>query len=96
MCALKFYFANKLLKKSKLVEVQMPKVAQKLPSTIRTGERRGGRGGGGGGEREYFYYWVLEVSSLSGGIHVGFLSIWRSLMVNNSLSNGLEEKVCKV
>lgn len=36
MCALKFYFANKLLKKSKLVEVQMPKVAQKLPSTIRT------------------------------------------------------------
>ena len=40
--------------------------------------------------------WVLEVSSLSGGIHVGFLSIWRSLMVNNSLSNGLEEKVCKV
>ena len=70
----------------------MPKVAQKLPSTIRTDERRGGRGGGGG-EREY---WVLEVSSLSGGIHVGFLSIWRSLMVNNSLSNGLEEKVCKV
>ena len=51
MCALKFYFANKLLKKSKLVEVQMPKVAQKLPSTIRTGERRGGRGGGGGGKR---------------------------------------------
>ena len=91
MCALKFYFANKLLKKSKLVEVQMPKVAQKLPSTIRTGERRGGRGGGGGRE-----YWVLEVSSLSGGIHVGLLSIWRSLMVNNSLSNGLEEKVCKV
>ena len=92
MCALKFYFANKLLKKSKLVEVQMPKVAQKLPSTIRTGERRGGRGGGGGGSE----YWVLEVSSLSGGIHVGLLSIWRSLMVNNSLSNGLEEKVCKV
>ena len=26
----------------------MPKVAQKLPSTIRTDERRGGRGGGGG------------------------------------------------
>ena len=32
MCALNFYFANKLLKKLKLVEVQMPKVAQKLPS----------------------------------------------------------------
>ena len=92
MCALKFYFANKLLKKSKLVEVQMPKVAQKLPST--TEDRRTERGAwGGGGEREY---WVLEVSSLSGGIHVGLLSIWRSLMVNNSLSNGLEEKVCKV
>ena len=57
-------------------------------------DRRTERGTWGGeGEREY---WVLEVSSLSGGIHVGFLSIWRSLMVNNSLSNGLEEKVCKV
>ena len=51
MCALKFYFANKLLKKSKLVEVQMPKVAQKLPST--TEDRRTERGawGGGGGKR---------------------------------------------
>ena len=60
MCALKFYFANKLLKKSKLVEVQMPKVAQKLPSTIRTGERRGGRGGGGGG-KESTGYWKCQV-----------------------------------
>ena len=50
MCALKFYFANKLLKKSKLVEVQMPKVAQKLPST--TEDRRTERGAwGGGGKR---------------------------------------------
>ena len=64
MCALKFYFANKLLKKSKLVEVQMPKVAQKLPSTIRTGERRGGRGGGGGVGKESTSttgYWKCQV-----------------------------------
>ena len=64
MCALKFYFANKLLKKSKLVEVQMPKVAQKLPSTTedrRTERGAWGGGGGGGGAKESTGYWKCQV-----------------------------------